>query len=302
MAKTIPIFRAASGINNKIDPVRLAFDPETGVTEFAAAVNVDIDRTGRPSRRKGYARALTGAWHSLFNNGGAFALGVSGAGLYAIHPDYSKELIAAVTAGLKVSYVRIADQVFWANGKEKGIIANLRNAPWVAGEYIGPETTKTFYDPPAGHLLEVYAGRMYVAKENIVWASRPFAYGQFDLARDWVPFAGRIRMMRAVSAGLFVSDDREIVFLAGSGPKDFIPRRVASYPALEGTDVRVEAEKLGLDAAGEAIVFTSTGGICLGGSDGFFKNLTEERLALPAGISRGAAGIVNGRYIVTIEP
>jgi len=52
----ITVFSGATGINNIVDPVRLKFDPDTGIGELAEAVNVVIDQTGRISRKHGMER------------------------------------------------------------------------------------------------------------------------------------------------------------------------------------------------------------------------------------------------------
>ena len=67
MAQPIPFYRRTSGLNNATEPSRLSCDPETGTIELAAAVNVNIDSTGRFSRRQGYEQliGLAGA-HSLW--------------------------------------------------------------------------------------------------------------------------------------------------------------------------------------------------------------------------------------------
>jgi hypothetical protein len=49
------------------------------------------------------------------------------------------------------------------------------------------------------------------------------------------------------------------------------------------------------------VLFTTSKGICMGGPEGYFRNLTEKKLVYPAS-PHGAAALVGDRYIVTMQP
>ena len=125
------IFRGSSGLNVNVDPTRIFFDPESGISDLAAAYNVDHDRTGRISRRKGYTKVNDTAFHSIFY-GGSDIIGVTGTSLCVLSNGLAEyRVIDTVTADAKLSCVQLADAICWVNGHEKGFIRNGVSYPWV---------------------------------------------------------------------------------------------------------------------------------------------------------------------------
>ena len=302
MAKPLTVFRGSAGLNNKVDPVNLHYDPDTGVSELAVAYNVDIDRRGRIARRKGFRKVHAAAVHSLFCDGG-HCLFVSGDALKRLNPDYTATALRAVTPGARMRYVQVDGDIYYANGFEKGVVrADGLSYEWTGGAYVGPPTTKTFEDPPIGHLLEHFNGRIYIANGCTVWYSEPFAYAWFNTAENFIPLASRVRMIRAVRGGLFVSSSEKTFFFAGSGPKEFSPTVVADYPAIEGADVIVEGSRVASgEIVGRAAMWASPRGVCIGGPDGTFRNLTERKLEYPSA-NVGAAYYRDGVYLCSLIP
>ena len=91
-------------------------------------------------------------------------------------------------------------------------------------------------------------------------------------------------------------------FLQGTAPNDFRQIKVASYPAHYGsvaTDY-VEIDDLDFGEAGEAAVWSSGKGICLGLPSGRMVNLTKERLVYPQSFINGACLIKDYHVINTI--
>jgi len=297
------LFKATSGLNNRVDATRLRADLENGLTALAAAYNVDIDDSGRLTRRKGYTRIFDGSVHSIFGTDD-ICLFVSESSLYRLFPSYdTEELRTGLKVGARMSYVRAGNDIYYSNGSENGIVRNGVAVDWVGEDYVGPTTTKTFSDPPAGHLLEVYNGRMYIAEGEVIWYSEPFAYSWFNLASNWIPFASEIQMMRAVDGGLYVSDEAKTYFLAGEDAPQLGITTIAEYPAIRGTDVIVEGGLTGQEEtqAKRFILWTSPRGICIGIANGGFKNLTERNLVIPS--ARFGGGLYSdGHYITTLEP
>ena len=67
MQKEFPVFTTTSGLNNKVDPTRISD------TDLAVALNVDLDDSGRISRRKNFT--TTGCVldaKGLYSNGNIF--------------------------------------------------------------------------------------------------------------------------------------------------------------------------------------------------------------------------------------
>ncbi len=299
--KPLTIFRGSTGLNTKIDPTRLYSN--AGIKDLAVAGDVDVGDTGRLSRRKGYTKQLAGNYHSLFCDKGAccFALGT---GLYLLNLDYTSVMIATITENAPVSYTQVNDRIYWCNGMEKGYITQSLNHAWVKGTYIGPETKRSFSDPPTGTIVEYYNNRMYVVQNNVLWYSEPGAYGTFDLARGFFQYGTNIRMVRAMADGLYVSSSNNTYFLQGGSPKDFQQRKVAPYAAIRGSDCKLDGSLIEgsiVPGNGVAAMWLSNEGICYGGPGGF-QNLTLNKITnFPDGLS-GSGVIHNDRYIGLIDP
>lgn len=304
MAKGIVVLSSCMGLNNKIDPTRIGFDPESGISELAVAVNIDIDSSGRVSRRKGYDRVVSGSSHSLFPFGNVCFVVLDGS-LSILYPDYSYKALIEVDEG-RMSYCAVGTRVYFANTYEKGYIENEVVYSWEKGNYVGPDTTKELYDPPIGKLLTVWNGRMFIALKEVLWYSEIFNYHAYALGENYVLFQSELRMVRAVRDGLFISTEEETYFLNGSTPKSFSQLKVADYPAVEGTDILVEGSKLGLEEPGRRLfdgkvaMWASPKGICVGRQDGLFENLTERKLVLP-NAREGAGVCIDDRYVSVIE-
>lgn len=302
MPEPITIFRGSSGLNVKVDPVRIHFDQAAGIEDLAVAVNIDHDSTGRIRRRKGFTvTPITAACHSIWCDGGE-ALYVTGTTLCRLSPSFTYQVLATVTAGARMSYFQVDTYSYWMNGFEKGYIEAGANNAWVKGAYVGPDTTRQYSDPPIGHLIAYEHGRVWVAQGSIVWYSEPYALGAFDLSRCFLQFESRMTMLAPVKGGVFFSDGKAIHFGAGPDPRAMELVKVADYGAIEGTVAKLDMRKLGDGTqSGIGIIFASTEGICVGTSGGDFVNITHRKLFYPKAL-KGAGICFDGRYVVALEP
>ncbi len=302
MARTIKMFRGSTGLNTEVDPVRLPFDPRTGIQDLAVAYNVDHDDTGRVSRRKGFAATIrTEHWHSLFCDGGE-CLFVKGNALCVLHANYTFSALRNVTVGARMRAVQVDDQIYYANGHETGIVKNSLSSSWLKGTYVGPSTTRQYSDPPIGSILEHYSSRIFVVQGKTVWYSEPFNHDAFDLVRGYFDFGNNVTMFRAVDGGIWISTEKHTYFVSGTIPTDIRRVKVADYGAVEGTDDKVDGAKIGSgEMGGIGVMWTSPKGICFGSADGQFKNLTEARMSYP--YARYGAGVsMDDKYVATLEP
>lgn len=303
MKNTFPIFKETYGLNTVLDPVRLTQQREKGNLDLAQAVNINIDGSGRISRRKGYTRRLEGNYHSLFGIGDS-CLAVKNSTLVLIDKDYTETNIVEVNSDNPMSYVTVNDKTYFMNGVDKGYVLGRSYYPWEFLRYIGPITNKTLSDPPIGTLIEIFNGRIYVVKDSVVWYSERFSYGAFDLSRSYIQLPSyKVRMIRGVKDGIFLGTDKEVIFLEGNTPDEFSFRRVLDSGVIEKSDVKVEGEILGEnDIQGEEfIIFITDKGICAGFSGGRLLNLTQRKVNLPKGFT-GAGIVMNKKYICTIAP
>ena len=298
-ASFVPLLTATTGLNNAVDQVRLTYDPKTGVTELAQAVNVNIDPSGRPSRRLGRTLVWTGSARCGFSNG-EVCLFVSGSTLYQMSLDRTVTVIRSdLTAGARMRYRQIADRIYYINGYQKGFVRKGVDNLWSKGNYIAPgDTGRVYADPPSGHLVSWFAGRALVAIDNAILASEPSFYGVFDRHRGMKLLSSRITMMQPTSQGLWVGTTTEVVFYRGQQWEKLRRDKPVAGGVLEGSDAWCDADKL---KAPKAVLFTTPEGICSGDESGQFTNLTFNKLVFPAGRYASAA-VVGDRYLVLIEP
>jgi len=306
MAKSISIFRGTTGLNDKIDPARLRFDPETGVQDLAEAVNIDIDSSGRPSRRKGYSQLRSEAVHSLWSNGDVCYY-VSGTALYQLNLDWTRTgLRSGLTTGAPMSFCNPdgGTKTYYCNGFENGVISSGVSSAWIGSPYVGPVTIwKISTIPPVGHLLESIGGYMLIAEDDVLWHSVQFAHSWYRPSRDRFQFDGRISMIKALDDGLWVSDAKATYWLEGLDPMQWKRNLKADYPALFGSAAYFDGALLGEgNLYGRCVVWTTPkNGICIGGPQGYFANLTQRKLVYPACDRRGAGLVIGDRYVCAME-
>lgn len=306
MARTIPIFKGSSGINNKHDPVRLKYDYRKGTSDLAACVNCEVDDTGRIIRRGGTtATVRTEAWKNLFGCG-SYGIGTKGDALCVLESDLSYTALRNITPYAKMNYVRdtdgTQDVVYYTNGYENGRIINKVSYTWSVGEKTSE--TKEFSAAPIGHLIEK-RNRIFVAQDNILWYSEPNSNNLFRLGTDYFIFQSRIRMIQTVAGGLWVSDSDAIYFLGGEiNPSTMempLQEKMADYPVSKGTGVKVPGSRIGIEGlSGIVIMFYTNEGVCIGTKDGRLINATEHKIDLPNGLT-GAGLYKDGKYICVID-
>ncbi len=217
------------GIDATRPAFRLGIDPDSGAYHVPMAVNVDVGPSGEVSRRPGFFRVAAGDFHSLWSDGGHAAYAGCGDALVRIVPDARdpagvvvETVASGLTPGARVSFLGVAGRVYYANGFEKGVIADGR--AWAWGGAAAMFRPGDFVDPPAGHLLEYHAGRIFIASDETVYFTQGAgALHLVDPAGGFLPVrGGRVRLLAAVDDGLFVGTDQEVFFAAGRDPKDFL--------------------------------------------------------------------------------
>jgi hypothetical protein len=117
-------FKGFGGVRNTVPPERLA--PE----DLTQAVNVDIDDSGRATRRIGTTKRVDGVAHSLWAERG-MCLYMTGSSLMRLLPDFTSEPMAiGLTPDLPTNYVLANDRVYWTNSRQSGVIVNGANRRW----------------------------------------------------------------------------------------------------------------------------------------------------------------------------
>ena len=308
--RILPFFRVSLGLNTKVDPVRLQYDPESGAQFLAEAVNVDIDPTGRISRRQGLREIAEvtdphSIWATKDQTAGFVIVGDS---LYSLTVAGTMSAIKdGLTVGAAGHFCEVGQDVYFSNGTDIGIIRNRQTwEEWEETPYTGPETDRNFTGPSAGTHLFVFRGRLFYATSNFLIYSEPFNYGCFDPARNFLPIpGGSILMTHPIENGFFVSSDKGVYFIDGPVPSEFGFKHALPYPVVPGTTaVSVYAEQVMDGVQGEAVLFMAQyAGLCIGLGDGTVIRLMESRMDMPPA-SAGCAVLNaanNMQYITFLE-
>lgn len=184
-----------------------------------------------------------------------------------------------------------------------------------------PLTTQFAGPPPAGTIIRVYNGCLYVVVHDTVYYSDPYNFELFRLDSNFLRFPGKVGMFESVNNGLYVATvDAEgqesegggdTWFLGGTRPDELKSVQVYDYGVIEGTAVRTVASVFSEEDKVEqgsdsrpAVVWTTRWGVCMGLDGGVVENMTESKYSFPSA-SRGHAIVraIRGydQYLVTLQ-
>jgi len=274
------------GKNNLSDPARVL--PAGKGSFLTASLNVDIDDALMAHRRAGFASSSYSgsAIHSLWGNGDV-CLFVQGSDLKRLNADYSAATLRAGIGTGRMNYVEVNGIIYYTNDAAIGFVKD-----GVDKSFTDPlKTYKTPMGP--GHLIEYFNSRIYVARDNTIWFSDPVALGRTDMRRNFKQLSSYVTLLKAVDDGIFCADLNQTYFLAGGDPNKFVLAKRADYGAILGTQTTAFAEKIGgYRGSGRVALWASEYGICLGGNEGVFINLTREHYRIP-GQKSGSAIVRN---------
>lgn len=303
----VPLYHGATGLNDFLDKMRVPYNSESGILGLSEADDITFDISGAIRRRDGFSLLFSSKTHSIFPCGD-YGLCVSNGYLSVINPDLTITNKANV-GNFKMAYARYFDGqddlVYFSNGVVTGVVRNKEHGAWTVPAYAGPASTRAavmelMSSIPAGQILGIHNGRMYVAQGNVLYPSEQYGFSWFDPSKAKV-FDSRITMMRFVLGGAYVSTNSEILFLPGSDIEDFGKFRVYSFRAIEGTDVLIPGIDAAIQSQGDIFFFAASGrGICSADSSGVIVNHTENTVVFPEGFIGSA--YINSRkeYVVTI--
>lgn len=303
--KRIPIFKGTSGLNTKVDPVRLKYG-EGGIVPLAEAKNIDVDPTGRISRRKGFTTiGYLSNCHSFFKHNGAVYF-ISNGFMYVYR---GSGVPMPVTGAIpefgdnRCSYQSVGHRLYVCNGDKKAYIVLSTSFIWdVPAEYVGWTTQKTFSAPPLGSHLCLYKGKMLIGQDDIVWYSRPFSYHEYDLVRGFIQPGGKVRMINRVDSGVYIGTDKALKYYHGDDIAEAEVVTISEFGVVEGTDVMTSGRFVKpLDTKLNVILVVTGEGVMMLGPGGRADHLTYDRLVLPKA-NIGSAAVINGKYVFSLEP
>jgi hypothetical protein len=121
--KSAPLGRWPGGMNNVDDVHELGATRETPAY-LRDALNVDIDRNGKTSRRKGYKLLFGGNAHSLFGRAEfPFGLVVYNGNLcWFDESEPPPVTVLPVDPALRMAYAVLNGRIIWSNGQIRGVM------------------------------------------------------------------------------------------------------------------------------------------------------------------------------------
>lgn len=158
----------------------------------------------------------------------------------------------------------------------------------------GAALATQFHEPlPAGQIVRLYRGRMYVWRHNVLYWSEAMHYGQGVLHQNYLHFNDDGTLLEGLhsgdQAGMFVAAGKRTYFLSGSEPKQWVKSIAHPQGAVVGTSTQVEAAVLGLDINGHAPAWYDTGGDVVAGlPSGRVQKLHADRFSGPVNVEEGA--------------
>lgn len=299
--KPITIFTGSTGLNIVADPVRLP-QTENGLCDLQAAVNITIDRTGRPKSRVNTKNIQTGSYHSLFcDHGDCFV--IQGDTLYQVATDYSLSIIKTGLFSAPMAYAQVGERTYYTNNYDKGIIHLGKATAWEKETYIGPYTHRQFDGPFPGHHLEIFFSLLLISVDNVLWWSEPANFGLFNRAESFIQFNTKILMMKSVNTGLFISTEKNTYFLSGLDPTKWILHHIVNYPAIEWTCAidYISASDMGFEQSGKCALWASKEGAIMGTPNGEIINLNKNKIIYPENARTGFGGLFGYNFIHGME-
>jgi len=309
MANARPLYSGAIGINNKVSPHRLKYDPELGVAALESANDVLIDRSGEIVARRGMVESESGAYHSLYP---AFEGGLvvrdrdSDSALYAISVDSNGNtelsgIRSGLTKGARMDYCTTPLGICYTNGYQNGMVgSDLASSPWTESEWEDRETTAGFLATPVSSHIGYLAGRVYFFIGNVLGYTEFGKSGIYDPAINGEQFPSKGLMIVPTVDGLYVSDTQSIYFLTGLDPHQWSSRKITDYPALEwGVSHKpVDPSFFGFETNVPSHIIATKRGPAMCLPSGNLINLIDKNITMPDCPNLGALAVFDETLII----
>ncbi|MDR3066371.1 MAG: hypothetical protein LBV05_12830 [Comamonas sp.] len=132
---------------------------------------------------------------------------------------------------------------------------------------------------PVGTITAFWRGRVLVAQDDVLWASRPMAPHLADW-RDFKSLGAPITAIQPVDDGVYVGTSQELVFLAGTEWEQLAYVPTKRGPVVLGSGVEAPGHRLQLGdgtGSGQAMLCIAGGEVVAGFSGGQTSSLTANR-------------------------
>ena len=305
----VTICRYTTGINNKVDPARIPYDPETGVTGLENCTDMLIDIAGGMSTRRGSDLVESGDFHSgyFLADGSFYAVKnrTTDSALYKVDPQPDGTVSvtgirSGLTIGALMSYRLVDGKIYYMNGYERGVLSGDASDLWPTSIWPDEDTADNFVDAPIGSHVDMLSGRFLIAVGKELQYTEAGFYGLMDGAINYRVFESEIILIVAVDTGVYVSDEKAVYFLDGRNPEEWILLKVLDYPAIPycRNQELVDPSQYGLESTRPSALFGTVNGLVIGLPDGTPFNLIDKKVVMTSGYSHGSIMVVDETTII----
>jgi len=265
------------GINNLQDPRKLK--PQ----ELVKATNVDLTESGQLVTRKSPRKIFDGKVDSLFKSKNQGILCRINGDLVHLHNDLQTYDVILQDTKKPFKFVEHSHRIIATDGSEIGFIVAHKFTP-----FENP-TDENRVKMPAGNYIELYHGRLYVAKNNTLYISDPLKFNQIQVPSGFIQFKSEITNLAAVDTGIYLSTTDTLYFLYGTKPEDFVlidlgnikvrPNGMGKIPTTYfGSETQVsQAVMYQQHTQSNIVIMFTTDGILAGLNNGKYLHLTNNR-------------------------
>lgn len=265
-------------------------------TEQFRAVNVDIDDAGQIHRRRGATKVGNGRFHSLFSTV-ARSFVVKDGSLCLLKNNYTTQVLKTGVGDEPIAYVEVGEDVYFSSEDVSGRIDRDNVIqPWgettSGGQWLSPVIHPTqslpevrgklLGKPPMASALAWFNGRIYLAADELLWATELYLYNVVDKTRNFLQFESPITGVGVVTDGMYVGTTDGVFFL--SGPLAQMQRiPVMDAGMVKGSVVELPADLVGVEdnRSKNAVLFLTKSGLCAGFDSGVCYNLTQSKTVFP---------------------
>lgn len=162
-----------------------------------------------------------------------------------------------------------------SHGTSSWIIKDVHGA-------ITPLRSFNVYPAPNGHILKYAHGYMFIAQDNILWYSEPYAVEWWKPHSNFMLFEEKITAVMPTEGGLWIAADK-LYYLSGRTPSEMRKKAVEPVRSVEGSDVRIPGAYIFIENTpiGYKWLITTNKGVFVCFDDGIALSLTERNVSFP---------------------
>lgn len=133
-----------------------------------------------------------------------------------------------------------------------------------------------------GQIVRHMNGRLYVARNQKIIFSDPLRPHLTRPSQGIYMLPEYITLMEPSGDGLYVGTSKGVVYIGGKDPYDVTQSHVSPYAPVERAVTQIPGEKFGLSEDEVPVWWGTDGVMVVGLPDGELKQLTRDRLSIPA--------------------